>query len=62
MKTNFNSKLFEKQIDLIKQNQFIGGSQGSSCTEFTGGGCDGTITRYDDNGDFISETEFDNCN
>ncbi len=32
MKTNFNSKLFEKKIDLESSNSILGGARGTGCT------------------------------
>lgn len=63
MKTNFNSKLFEKQINLNKQNQFFGGS-GSSSTSYTQTDCDAldsVTSTFDENGCLIAMCEFNPC-
>lgn len=57
MKTNFKSKLFEKQIDLESHKEIMGGSTGCSNSDYSySGACvvDSTTTTYSENGSIIS--------
>lgn len=61
MKTNFKSKLFEKQIDLKDCNEVMGGGSGCSTADYSyDGGCvvDTRTTYYDECGNIVA---FDRC-
>ncbi len=58
MKTNFDSKLFEKQIDLKSCNAVMGGDTGCSTITFSGptgqtNAEDSTTTYYNEGGHVI---------
>lgn len=60
MKSNFNSKLFEKQIDLKSCNEVIGGGSGCAEVIYTNGGQDTQSYYYNEEGVLIRETYCEN--
>lgn len=60
MKTNFNEKLFEKQIDVKASNLVTGGIMQTDCSttvvQYSQNGTDTRATKYSDDGSVIQIT------